>query len=469
MLRLLSLVLLGCTSGPGTDTNPDPDGTTTDTGIGTDTGSGSPTPAEAIGLAWAPHPTVPWFAVVSWRQASAGQATVEAQLDGVWRPFPTIDAEPGENELVIAGLPMGSVVRWRLTLEGAPIAGPTPIATEPAPEGLPIGVVTVSDPSAGGGDLLLTSVSETGSGWSTNGPFWTALYDRRGRPVWARRTPRGWWTLWPSVARSGDHLVFDEFRFSAPDGVLIRSHLDGLIARIPARGFHHAFAELPDGTLAWGSYDHGGKEAIVLEGDEVRWTCEDDWPEGSAFEGEPFGGYCTLNGLHYDAASDRFVASFYTNESVVAIDGTTGETAWWAGRVPGGLAFVPSGAQFWWQHGPTITPEGTLLVSTLDASPFTSTPTTTPVREYAVDEEAGTLTEVWSYDPQVLVENNGNTLALSDGGVLHTLGTAGQVVEVGPDGSTRWRLQFAEGRMLGRSELVPDLYALLAPESDGGG
>lgn len=406
---------------------------------------------------------------VRWRQGVRSDVWVEYSVDpGVWRSTPVLEGRAGRNDARIIGIPYGERAEWRVvTASGATAEGRT-IETAPVPAELPVGRLREAVPGKwlDRGEFLLTSISQPGGGWSSSGPFWAVIVDRAGRPVWARRTQlSGQWTLYAQVSQSGDHLLLDQFEnFRAQnEPVAIRTYLDEVIEEIPMPGHHHAFVELPDGSLVWGSRAarHGGGEALVKKspgekGETVLWTCADDWPEGHELG-------CRSNCVYYDEARDSFLYSFYTNESVVEVDHQTGTTLWWAGRTPGGYAFENAGDQFFWQHGVSWTPEGTLLVSTHDAD---AQPNTNLAREFEVDHDARLLRTVWDYDANGLAATNGDAWRLDNGNTLHTLGSASFVKEVDPDGEVVWHLDFNENnnnRLMGRSEWISDLYSLLSP------
>ena len=212
-----------------------------------------------------------------------------------------------------------------------------------------------------------------------------------------------------------------------------------------------------DGGFAWGSQDHGGREALVervagQDDETVLWTCQDDWPDS---------GDCESNGLFYDAETDSFLYSFYTNNSIVEVDHATGESLWWAGEVRDGFDFNPSDAQYSWQHGITYTDSGTLLVST--EWPYDSRDQTTVLAEYQVDRTNGTLTYVWGSDSGSYASTNGDAWRLANGNTLHAVGAASVIREVNPDGDDVWRLEFNADRLVGRSEFIEDLYDLASP------
>lgn len=154
--------------------------------------------------------------------------------------------------------------------------------------------------------------------------------------------------------------------------------------------------------------------------------------------------------------TDSLLYSFYTNNSVVEVDRSSGESLWWAGAQEGGYAFDPPDSQFYWQHGISYTAAGTLLLSTTNEG-------TTGVREYEVDHEASALRQVWSYDSGIEADTNGDAWRLENGNTLHLLGSAGKLAELDPDGQIVWSVDFHGERLLGRGELISDLYTLIKP------
>jgi hypothetical protein len=236
-----------------------------------------------------------------------------------------------------------------------------------------------------------------------------------------------------------------------------RTWLDREIEQTKTPGLHHAFVELPDHTLVWGSEFHGGGEALVQkapgQGDEtVLWTCLEDWPG--------VGKDCESNGVFYAAGTDTFLYSFFTNDAVVEVDRATGASLWWAGELDGSYAFDPADSAFAWQHGVSYTGDGHLLLST---HPSDSTRTTL-VREYEVDHEARTLRQVWSYDSGIYASTNGDAWRLANGNTLHLLGSAGEINEVTPEGGVVWHVTWGGTHLLGRGEFIEDLYSLVGPE-----
>jgi hypothetical protein len=480
MVRFLFVLgLVACSGGSDTakvpgdaDTDTDTDGDTdTDTDADTDADTDTdPATIALTGLDWRLHDQVGSLVVVSWTQDRTAPIHIEYAVDeGTWRSTPTTTFDAGEHEQLVVGIPYAHDAEWRVVADdGTMVQGDT-LTTGPLPPGMPIPTVTVSDPSRQlpGADFFLTSINERDGGW-TGGKYWTFIIDRLGRILWARPAPNGHWTLFVTVARTGDHLLWDEATYwsdfgNGEAGKIHRTWLDEELEVIATPGLHHAFVELPDQTLVWGSKAHGGREALVQKApaqvdETVLWTCEDDWP-GSIDQW----GQCESNGIFYVESTDSFLYSYYTNNSIVEVDHVTGESLWWAGEVDNGYAFDPVNSQYSWQHGISYTDAGTLLVSS-EWNGGGGGRDHTWLMEYEVDQVAGTLSLVWASDSGVLAETNGQAWRLSNGNTLHVVGSASVIREVDTAADEDvWRVEFQSDRLLGKGEFLTDLYALLKP------
>jgi hypothetical protein len=268
---------------------------------------------------------------------------------------------------------------------------------------------------------------------------------------------------------TGDYLLRDEASYWALfDGgqrsEVHRTYLDQEIDGLSTPGLHHVFVQMPDESVVWGSLmdSRDGEPLMQKSFDDKKereiWNCLSDW-EGV--------NRCESNGLFYSPERDSFLISYYSNESVVEVDNKTGELLWWAGAdrlATGGYTFDPAASQYAWQHGVTYTDADTLLVSSeaLSSGGGGGGRYTTVVYEYAIDHEADTLTEIWSYDAEVYADTFGDAWRLENGNTLHVVGSAGHVKEVTADGVVVWHMNY-DGYLMGRGELLDDLYALVAP------
>lgn len=459
------LLLAGCSAGSvtvGGDDTSAPDEADTDTATDTDTDPGGDAFSD---LSWRLHDEIESLVYVTWTQGQAGTVHVEYSFDdGVWLSSPAFAASPGPNEQLLVGIPFGTDAAWRLVSDTGALLDGEPLRTGDLPSNFPVPVAEIGDTSKwiDGGNYLLTSINSHVGGW-TGGNYYAFITDRQGRIVWARETPDQNWTLYAQVALSGGHILWDEATYwnawdHGAGSTVHRAYLDQEIEVIATPGLHHAWVQLEGDILVWGSQDHGGGEALVERGpadaeERIIWTASEDWP-GSGRDPES-------NGIFYSPDRDTFLYSFYTNDSLVEVDHATGESLWWAGEVSGGFDFVPTASQFSWQHGVSWTDAGTLLVSTFYAEGGRGG--TTAAREYIVDESAGTLTNIWTFDPQVHADTNGDAWRLDNGNTLHVVGSSGHLYEVGPDGEVLWHLDFDGTHLLGRGEFIADLYSLVSP------
>jgi hypothetical protein len=452
---VLPPLLLGC---PVSD---EPDDTAPEGDVDPDTDADTDTELMVSELSWRLHDEYASLVWVSWTQSAPAEVWVEYGFEGGgWQRSPPVQAVAGSHEQLLLGIPYDERAGWRVVASGAEVVSGETITTGPLPEGLPVPELLVDESEAQlEREYLLASMNQSSGGW-TGGDYWTFIINRRGRPVWANPTPRRHWTLFAQVALEGDHILWDEATYwSDYDGgagsLVHRCYLTGAFEELATPGLHHAFVQLPDGVLAWGSQHHGGGEALVEKqagqvDESVIWTCSEDWPSA---------GHCESNGLFYSADRDSYLYSFYTNNSVVEVSRSSGESLWWAGDVSGGYAFDPPQSQFSWQHGISYTDEGTLLVSSHARGEDGSS--TTKVIEYEVDHEAALLSEVWSYDPHAYASTNGDAWRLDNGNTLHLLGSASEILEVTPEAEVVWHLDYGATQLLGRGELIEDLYALV--------
>jgi hypothetical protein len=234
-----------------------------------------------------------------------------------------------------------------------------------------------------------------------------------------------------------------------------RMKIDGSItATYEAIGMHHAFTELPDGSLVWGAAGDDSEQLMRRAPDgsvEMIWDCAPFYAQHGMTD------WCHTNSIWYSEARDVYLLSFPTSLTfVLEIDGTTGEELRHFGEVPGGWGFDPPDAAFHYQHGVTYTDAGTLLVS----SQASSRDADGVVREYNLDEHSQTLVELWSHGLDDGIDANyaGEAHRLPSGNTLHNTGTTPRVREIAPDGQVVWDLAWSGYRLLGRTTFIDDLY-----------
>ncbi len=75
------------------------------------------------------------------------------------------------------------------------------------------------------------------------------------------------------------------------------------------------------------------------------------------------GGACNSNTLNHDVASGTYLLSLSSLDTIIEVDGATGETNRWLGHVQGSYTFDPVESTLFWRRGPCYTDAGTPLVS----------------------------------------------------------------------------------------------------------
>ncbi len=423
--------------------------------------------APVANLQAAIHDEMGSLVTAGWDQLEACAGYLQYRVeDESWLESPTGDLEVGAREQLLLGIPYDVEVRLRVVNDcgdGAVYSDSIVAQTDPLPEGLPhAAVITARDE---GWDetlrYLLTSIDSREDAVNPDAT-WTIILDRKARTVWALATPTQRVTMAPHVATGSAGLLIDHNSFWAIfDGgeasQVLRVGLDGIEIELhDTPGLHHPLAELPDGTVVWGALA-GTTETVELlppGGEQATlWSCQLLHQQlGSMLP-------CSGNTLTYSQASGSFLFSFFSTDTVVEIDASSGETLRWFGHLDGSWAFDPEDSAFYWQHGAVYTDAGTLLTSTADGEPGQET----LVREYELDHDAQTLRQLWSFGQGqgIYGDELGEAWRLPGGNTLHNTGTAQRLREITPDGEVVWDVSWTRGSFVGRSEPIEDLYALL--------
>jgi hypothetical protein len=447
-----ALFLLACRCGPSV--HPD------------DTDTALPRPPVAD-LRVAVDPVIGSLLRVAWEQQEACRGAVATRLEGgTWQRGPEVERPKGARGQIVVGLPHGATVQVRLEEDcgdGSLVSSALTVATEPLPAGLPAPVLLHAEPGMQDRTfryLLLSTDSREDA--PDPDDCWTVIVDRAGQVVWALASPSNRRTMNPLVALDGQSLLIDHNSFwgifdGGAASQVQRVGLDGVEQAIyDTPGLHHGLTERSDGTLAWGAADALTETLQLLRPDgtqEELWSCLGLHQQAGSMLP------CSANTLWWDAATDTFLFSFFSTDTVAQIDVATGTTLRWFGHLGGAWAFDPEESAFWWQHGATFTSGGTLLVSTRAAEHTEET----IVREYALDEDQSTLRQIWAFGEGegLYGDELGEAWRLPGGNTLHNLGTAMRIREITPDGRVAWDLGWTRGGFVGHSEPIDDLYTLL--------
>ena len=402
---------------------------------------------------------------VSWQQATEGPAKVQYLVDDTWQETPEQQRESGDQEQLLLGIPYDYTVTVRVVVDGSTSQDVT-VSTDARPEDIPAFELLTSDPDNYDPDRpwMLFSVNEPAT--SYGGPWWTVITDRQARVVWALKTPTWASTLYARPARDGQSILIDYNSFwtlfdKAETSQVARFGIDGVEHAITdTPGMGHAFTDMPDGSL---TYPIGGENEGLIALDDagaqhMLWSCADFMASNGLNEG------CGANSVDWFEATDTFLLSSFSCETVFEIDRSTGELIRWFGHLPGSWTFDPPESIPWWQHGALYTDAGTILLSTKKAEDVEET----VVREFEVDAEEETLREIWSFGEGegLYGETLGEAHRFPNGNTLQNLGSYARMREVTPEGQVVWDVEITgPNQFLGRTTPLESLYDFI-PDGD---
>jgi len=310
------------------------------------------------------------------------------------------------------------------------------------------------------------------------------LADREGRIFWDVRGEGGILSPVISQPRDGTGLLYNAFAEdrSLDLGAVYRVGLDGTrLDSVRTEEAHHTFVDLPDGSIAYLAMDirqhelHGsvvGDRVVEIHPDGrvsqvfSVWEHLDVIPHGDwASTFYPQGHDWThANALHYDELADSYLISFRNVSQVLEVDRSTGEILRAFGGPLSDYAVDPPEAAFTYQHGAHWTREGTLLL-TSSGSPVGGGlgDQETWASEFEVDEEAGTLREVFTYGrgDGLHARALGEAHRLPNGNTLVNWGTEGLLREVTPGGGVVWEMRAGGEAFFGRVSYLDDIGPLL--------
>ncbi|MBN1334713.1 MAG: aryl-sulfate sulfotransferase [Deltaproteobacteria bacterium] len=412
----------------------------------------------------------PTVIVVSWETDEPGPSWVEFGLD-LDRDQSTFVEDEGSRLHVfrLVGLPAETEVFFRAVTEVDGVERSTTASawTEAFPEELPTFKIEGIDPSSiAPHDYVAGSVFT-----SVTGVF---VADRAGRLLWFGQEDND--TNIPKLEfRNGTNEILalaTPIRFGTRDAEIHRiSIADGTRESIRLiGGAHHAFTQLPDGSIAYIHADirewvDPTDQTILVAGDAIAIRTPDgetselfsiwDWSEPAM---NPWwhdayypnaANWTHANALDYDANTDTLLLSLRNTRMVVEVDVRSGHPVRWFGQREG-YGFAAGSRPFYFQHDVKWSPSGTLLASN------THDHETVGI-EYEVDEDARLLREVWSYGDDMGIQAvfHGGIEALDNGNRLVNWGSTPKAKEATPDGRTVWAFTVAHENPFGLIALQP--------------
>ena len=465
----MSLVLLiGC--GPVTIDGAPPSSTETgaDTGAPTVDDTGQPPLSGALfsDISGAPHDDVATVLVAEFSLSEAADAVWVAFTfeDEVWHESPPRALDAGLHSIPLLGIPADTEVTFELYGQVGDVLHTSAAQHTASTGALPSDVsdadlLAYDTDKAGDEPFLLTSI-DVGS-YNFYGPCYTVIIDRQGRVVWYRETSDSRLTMFPRVSEDGTHILIDGttyYTFNGTEPSITRITLDYSQEEermIPNMGL--TYDELPDGTILYDYNEDSYRyyiQALYPDGStEQIWSCY-SWL--SQYQSP---GYwdCAPNTVLHNAAEDTIIYSMFETSTVVEVSWQTGEVVRQWGQLAGSWAVDPPSSNFELQHYPNYTPDGTLIVSTH----IPGQPGQQRAREFTVDDETQTLTEIWTYGEGVsnYADYAGEAKRLENGHTLQGFGTNGAIHEISEDGELLWGVQW-RNKLLGTATFVADLYAL---------
>ncbi len=394
---------------------------------------------------------------VEWTVSHASSTWVEFHTgDEDWRQAPTLEAEAGPQRSLILGVPAETDVSWKIVAE----VGVSRVETEEQvtttwalPSVVPDFELWESDPTLWDegwlfGTLGTASINE----WVLYG------LDRDGHVVWYYVLDRGFWSPYMRLGRDGKSILFNARNSKEDDRRLYRIAIDGtVIQEWQLPGMSHAFAEMDDGVIAYPRAVGYNEDVTLVHPDgstEVIFSC-DTWLTQAGQDGWP----CYHNGLNWQEDRGTFLYSFYNLNSVVEFDIATGQSLRWFGQVRDSYDFGSDDTRFNFQHHPTYTSRGGLMVTTSDPG------SETWAVEYEVDDSGQAISQFWHYGEGEGLKANtiGEATRLANDNTLINWGSTTHIREVTLDGATAWDGDWPKGGFLGSIHAVGDIYDLYQP------
>ncbi len=447
------------------ETGDDSATTPTDSVTGDSVDSVPPPPDSLGALTLTVDPEIVTILHAAFTDPGVTDVWVEYRFDGAdWQIAPLV----GPGDAALLGIPAEMAVEAR----AAARYGATTVYSEsattttgPLPTELLLPEVLVYDRSLADAAGYVMIAVDHGDYYAP--PYWIEIFDREGRVVWYRETTDGRMTFYPTVARDGTHIWFDEsdiFGVLPGEPQVVRQTLDGRWSdalAIPDLG--QGVAEGPDGSFFYERRfgDPVGVAQALPDGSFVTiWDCA-AWMAGYGYGHEQ----CQFNGTNWSEARNTVLASSFYADTIFEVDVATGTVLRQMGQFPAGnpYTFDPPATVFDYQHYPMWLDSGRILVST----PVLGNYGVQLAGEYEVDDRTRTVRRVWEYtSTDRFATQVGEALRLPGGNTVVGYGQDGAVREVTPAGEVAfdaaWPKDVYGYRVVGHASFIPDLYALNA-------
>ncbi|MFH1468928.1 MAG: aryl-sulfate sulfotransferase [Pseudomonadota bacterium] len=419
----------------------------------------------------------PMVVRLAWTTPEPGKGWAEFGLnaDDLGMRTSTEPEDTTEHSLTLLGAPPLADVYFRAVTEtgSEELEARGTIRTEGLPAELPDFVVTVDEPEK---QAPLPYILGTAFG----GMPAVYVVDRQAHWLWYKQVDRDKNPIQLAFEEGTGHVLFNSFLtdHGEDDSNITRVSFDRRVDEDMHTPYgHHSFTQLPDGSLAYLSIDvrdfdvFDTGEPISVVGDAVMilpvdggepyafWSTwdwrdphwHDRWDSGFYPQG---GDWTHCNAVNYVASNDTLLVSVRNFDVLLEVDMQSGAVLREFGGEDG-YRFAEGSRTFNYQHDATWTVDDTLLLITTDEEVRETTAV-----EYAVDDGAQTLTEIWSQGDgeghYALVQ--GTARDLSNGNRLINYGSVGLVQEVTLDHEVVWEMKALAGTAFGNTVPFPDLY-----------
>ncbi len=415
---------------------------------------------------------------IEWTTEEPGVSWVEYGLDESYGTVtPVVEQASTEHAFSLLGLPPLSEVYYRAVTEidGVEWSEEGIVSTCGIPSDLPDFDVTVELPDDYASDRYVL-----GTAFGVQPVVF--VLDRRGNWMWYRRVEPDKNPIELAFEQGTGHLLFNSFLtdHGEDDSNVTRVSFDCELAEnIDTPLAHHAFTQLPDGSMAYVAIDvrdgidlGDGRGEVSVVGDAIWlipadggehrliWNSFDDWRDiertgswDSGFYPQGFD-WTHANALHYSEERDSYLLSLRNFDTILEIASDGGFPLYEYGGTHG-FGFAPDSRPFEYQHDPDWTADGTLLMI--------STPSDTRETvaiEYQVDAKNRLLVEVWSHGDGLghFAQVQGSARDLANGSRMVNFGSLGLAQEVTQDNEVVWELSARAGAAFGNTITFDDMY-----------
>lgn len=365
-----------------------------------------------------------------------------------------------EHRALLLGLPTDTEAHLQVvthTEGGAEdVSADYSIVTGPQPPELPSTTVTGAVESWLGSYQVLPL---QGTGYAI------AIIDDQGRYVWFDLLEPGSNLMRAVQSHDGTHMIYC---LAGPQdhldlGSIMTVSMDGSERIIiPFPNIDHDFTELPDGTLAAivvnTSTEHPGSANAIVEMAADGSTTEiwNAWEDPALFASYRDGqNWMHANALDYDPGEDAYYISSKEIGTITKLDRQTGQSIWHLNGDANEFELLNGTELVLESHQFQILDGGVLLFDNGLPERLYS-----QALEFALDDEAMTIDEIWRYqhDPAMEVAAKGDVERFDDGNTQVVWSTGGEIQNVDPSGQIHWQFNTELGYAITFVDRMESLY-----------